>query len=54
VEAGAGVLIVEAMKMENEVKAPFAGIVRDVQVAEGESVEAQQFLARVEAHEESA
>lgn len=54
VEAGAGVLIVEAMKMENEVKAPFAGIVRDIRVEEGDSVEAEQLLARVEAVEEAA
>ncbi len=53
VEAGDGVLIVEAMKMENEVKAPFGGTVRDVRVSEGDSVEAGQLLARIEAIEEA-
>ena len=40
VEEGAGVLILEAMKMENVVKAPLKGVVVRVHVAEGASVEA--------------
>jgi pyruvate carboxylase subunit B len=39
VEAGAGVIVLEAMKMENEIRAPGAGIVREIWVAAGEAVE---------------
>lgn len=39
VEANQGVLVVEAMKMENEIKAPKAGRVVEVKVAEGQTVE---------------
>ena len=40
VEKGQAVIIVEAMKMENEVKAPVAGTVSNIQVAPGQAVEA--------------
>jgi biotin carboxyl carrier protein len=40
VEAGAGLVVVEAMKMENELKAARAGRVRAVHVAEGQAVDA--------------
>ncbi|HEX4599863.1 MAG TPA: biotin/lipoyl-containing protein [Gemmatimonadales bacterium] len=39
VEAGAGLVVVEAMKMENELRAPSAGVVRTVHVAAGQAVE---------------
>ncbi len=39
VEAGAGLVVVEAMKMENELRAPRAGVVEAVHVAAGEAVE---------------
>ncbi|NLG60896.1 MAG: biotin/lipoyl-binding protein [Candidatus Cloacimonetes bacterium] len=39
VEAGQGVAIVEAMKMENELKADAAGVVARVAVAAGQAVE---------------
>jgi biotin carboxyl carrier protein len=39
VEAGAGLVVVEAMKMENEVRAPQAGVVATVHVAVGAAVE---------------
>jgi biotin carboxyl carrier protein len=48
VEAGQGVVVVEAMKMENELRAPRAGIVREVRVAEGASVEARTVLVVIE------
>jgi len=35
VEAGQGVIVVEAMKMENELRAPAAGTVREIRAAEG-------------------
>ena len=48
VEARQGVIVVEAMKMENELRAPRAGVVREVRVAEGASVEAQALLVVIE------
>jgi biotin carboxyl carrier protein len=48
VEAGAGVLVVEAMKMQNEVKSPKKGIVQKILVSEGAAVNAGDVLAIVE------
>jgi glutaconyl-CoA/methylmalonyl-CoA decarboxylase subunit gamma len=39
-----GLIVLEAMKMENEVRAPAAGTVADVHVAAGEAVEANAKL----------
>jgi acetyl/propionyl-CoA carboxylase alpha subunit len=39
VAAGQGVVIVEAMKMENELKAPADGVVARVEISEGQTVE---------------
>lgn len=39
VEAGRGVLVMEAMKMENELKASKAGSVQEIKVKEGQAVE---------------
>ncbi len=39
VEAGQGVLVMEAMKMENELKAIRAGTVLEIRVKEGQAVE---------------
>ncbi len=48
VEAGEVVLILEAMKMQNEVHAKQAGVVKQVTVKEGETVEMRQVLAVIE------
>jgi biotin carboxyl carrier protein len=48
VEAGQGVLVVEAMKMQNELKSPKSGRVQKVLVAEGAPVNAGDVLAVVE------
>jgi biotin carboxyl carrier protein len=48
VEAGQGVVVVEAMKMQNEIKSPKKGIVQKVMVAEGANVVAGDVLAIVE------
>ena len=48
VEAGQGVLVIEAMKMQNELKSPKKGIVRKMNIAAGAAVEAGQVLAEVE------
>ena len=43
-----GLVVVEAMKMENELKAARAGVVKDVKAVEGTSVEAGAVLVIVE------
>jgi biotin carboxyl carrier protein len=48
VEAGAGLVIVEAMKMQNEMKSPKAGRVVSVNVMAGATVNAGDVLAVVE------
>ena len=48
VEAGAGVLVVEAMKMQNEIKSPKKGVVRKMYAAPGAAVNAGEELAIVE------
>jgi biotin carboxyl carrier protein len=48
VEAGAGIAIVEAMKMQNELKSPKAGTVVTVNAREGETVNAGDVLAVIE------
>ena len=48
VKARQGLVVVEAMKMENELRAARDGRVRDVSVAEGQSVDAGTLLVVVE------
>jgi len=48
VEQGHGVLVIEAMKMENEIKAPRSGTVREIRVAPGQAVEAGELLAVID------
>ena len=48
VEAGEGIIVVEAMKMQNEMKAPKAGVVVSINAAEGATVRAGDVLAVIE------
>jgi acetyl/propionyl-CoA carboxylase alpha subunit len=48
VEAGTGVLVVEAMKMQNEIKSPKKGTIQKILVSEGAAVNAGDVLAIVE------
>ncbi|HWQ31639.1 MAG TPA: biotin/lipoyl-containing protein [Blastocatellia bacterium] len=48
VESGQGVLVVEAMKMQNEVQSPKAGKVIELRVTEGQTVNAGETLAVIE------
>jgi biotin carboxyl carrier protein len=48
VQAGQGLVVVEAMKMQNEMKAPRAGRVASVAAKEGETVIAGQALVTIE------
>jgi len=47
VTAGQGLVVIEAMKMENEIRAPRPGRVLEVAVQEGQAVEAGALLAVV-------
>ncbi len=49
IEAGQGVVIVEAMKMENELKAEAPGVVAHVHVRPGQTVEKDQVLIDITA-----
>jgi len=48
VASGQGLVVVEAMKMQNEIKSPKAGMVKTVHVQQGGSVSAGQALLVVE------
>lgn len=48
VEKGQGLLIIEAMKMENEIRAPVPGVVRSLSVSAGDAVERDMLLCVVE------
>ena len=47
VTAGQGIIVIEAMKMQNELKAPRAGLVTAIEVKENESVNAGALLATI-------
>ncbi|MDW8280998.1 MAG: acetyl-CoA carboxylase biotin carboxyl carrier protein subunit [Myxococcales bacterium] len=48
VRAGQGLLLIEAMKMENELRAPADGVVVDVRTVEGQSVEGGAVLVTLQ------
>jgi pyruvate carboxylase subunit B len=48
VTAGSGVLVIEAMKMENEVQAPVSGSVIGIFVAKGDAVTPDQVLVEIQ------
>jgi biotin carboxyl carrier protein len=48
VDKGQGLVIVEAMKMENEVRSPIDAEIKEVRVKTGQSVEAGETLMVVE------
>jgi biotin carboxyl carrier protein len=48
VEAGTGIVVVEAMKMQNEVKSPKKGTIQKILVSEGAAVNSGDVLAIVE------
>lgn len=49
VKAGDGLMIIDAMKMENEIRAPCDGIIEKVNVREGQEVEKGQLLCYIKA-----
>ena len=48
IKAGEGVIVVEAMKMQNEMKSPKDGTVKEIRFAEGATVNAGDVLAIIE------
>ena len=46
--AGQGIVVVEAMKMQNEIKSPKKGVVQKLLVSQGSTVNAGDVLAVVE------
>jgi biotin carboxyl carrier protein len=48
VARGQVLLVLEAMKMQNEIHAPRGGIVREVRVSEGELITADRVIAVIE------
>jgi biotin carboxyl carrier protein len=48
VKAKDGVIVVEAMKMQNEMRSPKDGIVKEIRFAEGETVNAGDILVVIE------
>ncbi|HVO97229.1 MAG TPA: biotin/lipoyl-containing protein [Bryobacteraceae bacterium] len=48
VEAGQGLIVVEAMKMQNEMKSPKAGVVVEVKTSDGATVAAGEILIVIE------
>jgi pyruvate carboxylase subunit B len=48
VQAGQGIVVMEAMKMENELRATAAGVVRSVEVTPGTAVEKGALLVALE------
>jgi len=52
VEKGQGLVIVEAMKMENEIRSPSAGVVKKINFKEGDLVDAAETIIELEFEEE--
>lgn len=48
VERGAGIIVVEAMKMQNEIQAPRAGRLTSLRATPGQTVNAGEILATIE------
>ena len=43
-----GLVIIEAMKMENEIRAERSGVVKRIEVQEGQAVDKNQLLLQLE------
>lgn len=48
IRKGDGVIVVEAMKMQNEMKAPKDGIIKEIRFSEGSTVNAGEILVVIE------
>jgi biotin carboxyl carrier protein len=50
VEQGQTVIVLEAMKMENDLVSPIAGTIKEIKVGKGQVVDQGAILVLVEAH----
>lgn len=50
VEPGTGIIIIEAMKMENEIRCRNGGVIKNVHVEAGQTVEGDVTLIEIEPH----
>jgi pyruvate carboxylase subunit B len=48
VELDQGLLVLEAMKMQNEIRAPKSGVVKEIGVVEGKAVNSGDLLISLE------
>lgn len=48
VKKGQGLLILEAMKMQNEIKSPIDGVIKEIKVSEKQAVEKNYLLMKLE------
>jgi biotin carboxyl carrier protein len=48
VEKGAGVIVVEAMKMQNEMRSPKDGVIKEIRTSEGATVNVGEVLVVIE------
>ncbi|NTV45686.1 MAG: biotin/lipoyl-binding protein [Chlorobiales bacterium] len=48
VSIGQGILVLEAMKMQNEIKSAVAGVVKEIKVSERQPVDKNQLLLKIE------
>jgi biotin carboxyl carrier protein len=48
VEIGESVAVLEAMKMENDLRSPASGIIKEINVKEGASVEKDEIILKIE------
>ncbi len=48
VKMGEPVIILEAMKMNNEISAPVSGIVKEIRVKEGDNIDSEDIIAVIE------
>ena len=53
VEMDQGLIVIEAMKMENELRSPIQGVISKISVQEGDAVETGALLVVIEPPEES-
>ena len=48
VSAGQGIIVIEAMKMENELRSPIDGVVKQIEAKEDQAIDAGAVLAVIE------
>ncbi|MBS1272026.1 MAG: 2-oxoglutarate carboxylase large subunit [Candidatus Marinimicrobia bacterium] len=48
IEPDAGLMILEAMKMENEIKAPIGGVISKIHVEQGQSIDKNAILLEID------